>query len=555
YEDFLEFLRLAKENHIYDIPTENALNFTDEDFVKNTASYIDSTINYLLANFGMQQKLMEKIGRFTTLVNADILKKLAHSTDSMCRYMVDTIEFILSPVSVSMMMPDKQTSSFKTVYATGAYKDLLSALEFNTENPVIKQILSAHPPISPVVAEIDKSHSEAEVTSMYVFPVFFNNAIAGLIGVADGPLLREDVRIINSFKDYVELTHSNYMLRFSIDKKADDILTSIFDSSMSIAPLLNWDRLLQTIVEKGAQLLKAEQGSLMLVDEESTELHVEAKKSVAEIVKENMKSRKGEGIAGKVLESGEPLLVEDLESDPRISQKNKARYRTKSFLSIPLNIEDRVAGVLNISDKISGEVFNKEDLRLMQFFAANASVAIERSMLHKKAEELRELSITDPLTGVLNRRFLNNRLSEEISRYNRYKQPFSLLMVDVDGFKEYNDTFGHLVGDKVLKILASTIVSTLRNTDIASRFGGDEFIIIMPQTPKTDAIHIADRIKENVSKIFIPDLDESLLKDITVGIGLTTFPEDASSIAELLEKTDQAMYLAKKAGRNKLVYL
>jgi diguanylate cyclase (GGDEF)-like protein len=293
----------------------------------------------------------------------------------------------------------------------------------------------------------------------------------------------------------------------------------------------------------------------MLFDAETTELLVEAKKSLDDIIKENMKVHKGEGIAGRVFENGEPLLVEDIEKDPRINQKNKPRYKTKSFVSIPLSIEGKIVGVLNISDKITGDVFNEKDLRLIQFFATNASVAIERSLLHKKSEDLRELSVTDPLTGVLNRRYLDDRLAEEIARFNRYKHPFSLLMVDIDEFKKYNDTYGHITGDRILKILASTILSSLRNIDIAARFGGDEFVLILPQTPKADAINIANRIKENVEKIFLSQTEKLPFTDLTVSIGLTSYPEDASSAAELLEKTDQALYLAKKGGRNRLVYL
>jgi len=128
-------------------------------------------------------------------------------------------------------------------------------------------------------------------------------------------------------------------------------------------------------------------------------------------------------------------------------------------------------------------------------------------------------------------------------------------MIDIDGFKEYNDSFGHSTGDKVLKILADTILASLRNTDVATRYGGDEFVLILSFTPKGDAINIANRIKENVDKANIPYRELIPSKEFTVSIGLTSFPDDASSATELLEKTDEALYLAKKSGKNKLVYL
>ena len=558
YEDFLEFLKIARDNGINEIPITTSLNFTDENYVKNISQYVHKAINYLLNYLHEKHRLIEKIGRFTSLVGISILEKLSKDTESICRYIVDTIAFILSPVSVVILLMDNQTSKYKTTSATGKYKDTLMGLQFDPQNTLIQQILTNKVPVSPIVLEAEKYitiETAGGTKSLYLFPIFFEDDMEGLIGVLDGQLSEEDIKIINAFRDYIELALKNQSLSIACGKKVDELLASVFNSTISLAPLLTWEQLLQTIVEKATQLLKAEQGSLMLLDQETTELFVKAKKSIDAIIKENMRMHKGEGIAGKVFETGEPLLVEDIEKDPRINQQNKPRYKTKSFVSIPLKIEDRVAGVLNISDKTTGEVFKENDLRLIQFFAANASIAIERSLLYKKTSELNELSITDPLTGIFNRRYLNSRLSEEVARFNRYKQPFSLLMIDVDGFKEYNDMFGHSTGDSVLKILADNIVASLRNTDVATRFGGDEFVLILSQTPKVDAINLANRIKENAENANIPHKEEFPSKELTVSIGLTSYPDDASSITELLEKTDEALYLAKKSGRNKLVYL
>jgi diguanylate cyclase (GGDEF)-like protein len=215
-------------------------------------------------------------------------------------------------------------------------------------------------------------------------------------------------------------------------------------------------------------------------------------------------------------------------------------------------VEGRVTGVLNMSDKAEGKRFDEDDLNLIQSFMNNMAIAIERSILFNKTEEYKKLSITDPLTGIYNRRYLNSRLSEEITRYNRYKHPFSFLMFDLDGFKEYNDTYGHIAGDKLLKSLAGMIEESLRTIDIAARFGGDEFVAIFPQTPKVDAIQITNRLKEKIDRDLGRYHGEMPL---TVSMGLATYPDDASSIMELIEKTDQALYLAKKGGGNRVVYL
>jgi diguanylate cyclase (GGDEF)-like protein len=294
----------------------------------------------------------------------------------------------------------------------------------------------------------------------------------------------------------------------------------------------------------------------MLLNYDTSELLVEATRGLDNILAKTIKIKRGEGIAGKVLETGEPILVQNVEKDPRLNQKNKPRYKTKSFLSVPLKIEDRVAGVLNISDKIMGGVFNENDLRLLQPLVTNASIAIERNLLYKQSNELKKLSITDPLTGALNRRFLDQRLTEEIARFNRYKQPFSLFMLDIDRFKKYNDTYGHIATDKVLQILAATVTNTLRSIDIAARFGGDEFMVLLPQTQKVDAIRIAERLRVQIEVSTILQDAELPPNKLTISIGLITCPDDAAAnIPAILEKVDQALYIAKKSGGNRLVHL
>jgi diguanylate cyclase (GGDEF)-like protein len=558
YEDFLGFLKIAKENKIYEIPVDSPVKFHDENYLKNISSYFYNTVNYILKNIEEKQKLTEKIGRFAALSGTNIIEKLVENTDALGRYIVDTIEFLIPSASVALTRLDKQTSQYQTKYASGRYRNNLMNLWFNAEDPFITALLGNRDASIPEEIQAEKlisANISGNKTSLFLFPFYFTPASPGLLAILNKELSQEDVEIINAFRDYIESALKKNARYASKDKKLESLLSSIIDSSVSLAPLLNWDKLLQTIVERAVQLLRAEQGSLMLLNQNTSDLIVEAKKSQDDIPSENMKIHQGEGIAGKVLEQGEPLLVEDLEKDPRINRQNKTRYNTKSFISIPLKIENRVLGVLNISDKINRDVFTEDDLRLLQSFATNASIAIERSMFYKKTEELKEVSMTDPLTGVYNRRYLNNRLSEEISRFNRYKHPFSILMIDVDEFKKFNDLYGHSTGDMILRILASTILSSLRNIDIAVRFGGDEFILLLPQTPKLDAITIGNRILENIEKAYLSHQDELPISDVTVSVGLASFPDDATSAAELLEKTDQALYLAKKGGKNRLVYL
>ena len=325
-----------------------------------------------------------------------------------------------------------------------------------------------------------------------------------------------------------------------------------------IADHLEYRVFLQTILDKSAELLMAEQGSLMLIDQVTEALLVEVKKGIGEtVVPERLAIPKGEGIAGKVAVLGEPFLVKNLEEDPRFKQKNRLHYKTSSFVSVPLKIEERIIGVLNLSDKTTGEVFDDEDLKLIQTFATHAAIILDRKSLYKQMEELKRRSITDPLTGLHNRRYLQDILEEELARSKRYERHMCLLMVDLDGFKFYNDAYGHMAGDRILKHVADVIMKSVRTMDVVSRYGGDEFIVILPETDLTLAIKIAERLNDDIAKEALPT-ESSIAKSrssITASIGIVSYPQHGETTMLLLENVDKAMYRAKRGGKNKIMVL
>jgi len=555
YEDLLEFLRIVKTYNLPQLPVQTPLNFTGTDNAEAVAQYACLAINRFLISYEEKNRIEEKFFRMTSLFDSNTFRTLSRNTELLYRYLLDTMEFIFGPVSAALMVFNHKTRVYESVYSAGRYRDDFLDFYLDGEHPLFNEMRQTQAFISSFNLKIPVSESLLlRMESFYFFPVFSGGQIETVIGIFDRELTREDVKIMNAYTDHLHLNFENRNLRENAGslKKADERFDFFMDFSSSLTSALSEESLFHTLVEKSMQLLNAEQGSLMLLDSETSELVVEAKKSRDDTVQEKMRLRKEDSIAGIVIDSGEPLLVNDIEKDPRTRRENRQRYRTKSFMSILLKIDSRVTGVLNMSDKAKGALFTEEDLRILQSFVNSAAVAVERNLLYKQTEELRQLSITDPLTGIYNRRHLNHRLSEEITRYNRYKHPFSFIMLDLDRFKDYNDTYGHISGDKLIKALATVMEKSLRNVDIAARFGGDEFVAIFPQTTKDDAIHITNRLKEKIDRSF---QQEQFEMPLTVSMGLTTFPDDATSVGELLEKTDQALYLAKKGGGNKVVYL
>jgi two-component system cell cycle response regulator len=174
-------------------------------------------------------------------------------------------------------------------------------------------------------------------------------------------------------------------------------------------------------------------------------------------------------------------------------------------------------------------------------------------MLEKNQTELKALAVRDGLTGLFNHREFYRRLEEEIERVRRYGHPCSLLMLDIDHFKKINDTHGHQAGDRVLRILANWIRSEVRPTDQVSRYGGEEFTIILPETPETEALKAAERIRKGISECEITLLNGEEL-NVTLSFGVATFPNDAKSAEELVAHADRALYAAKDAGRNRVCH-
>lgn len=321
--------------------------------------------------------------------------------------------------------------------------------------------------------------------------------------------------------------------------------------SLALAP--NRQALYGEIVTMGAELLQAGSGSLMLLDESGEALEIVAAKGMNKTLAKTMSVRVGSSIAGRVARSGQPLLVSDIEKDSRIGIPNRPRFRTKSFLSVPLKISDRIIGVLNLSDKLDQGVFAQTDLDLLSSFIGHAGTLIDRATTLERAEVMERLSVTDPLTGLYNRRFLERRLDEELSRSSRQDLNFTVMMLDLDNFKCYNDLCGHLAGDQSLRRVASLLRTSAREMDIVTRYGGEEFCLVLPGTGKAEAVLVGERIRRAIEQE--PFAGEAGLPGgrLTTSIGLSSFPEDGQSEQDLLHAADLALYQAKHDGRNRLV--
>jgi diguanylate cyclase (GGDEF) domain len=310
----------------------------------------------------------------------------------------------------------------------------------------------------------------------------------------------------------------------------------------------------QSIISSSKDLLNSERASLLIFDENSNELILKAAIGLATDPTTVSPIRLGEGVSGEVIESGKALMVEDVDLSGLMPAPAERRYKTKSFISYPISIAGRKIGVLNVTDKSGGGVYDEVDLSLLDIIGPQVALALERAEWQERAIEFQLMSITDPLTGLPNRRYLEERLTEELNRSKRYDYPMSFLMIDIDDFKSYNDNNGHQAGDLALQITGHCLKAALRSADIASRYGGEEFCILLPQTSVAEAGVIADRIRHRVSTTHFPHGKSQPLGRVTISIGVATYSTIVNSAETVIAAADRALYQAKSLGKDRVEF-
>ena len=245
-------------------------------------------------------------------------------------------------------------------------------------------------------------------------------------------------------------------------------------------------------------------------------------------------------------ETGKPQAIPDTWQSSdwiRLPRSNWIR----SYAGAPLQVRGRTIGFLNVNSASQGLYTDKHAGRL-QVFAEHAALAIENARLYHEVEQL---ALTDEVTGLLNRRGLNELGRRELERAARYGSSLSAMMLDIDHFKDVNDSFSHAAGDQVLQFLGKLFLKSLRTSDIVSRYGGEEFLILLPETKLSSAAWVAERLRKLVSANPIPTSEGNIC--ITVSLGVATMSHETEELADLVKKVDAALYQAKQSGRNRIV--
>jgi diguanylate cyclase (GGDEF)-like protein len=252
------------------------------------------------------------------------------------------------------------------------------------------------------------------------------------------------------------------------------------------------------------------------------------------------------GVIGRTARTKETQFIHRVDAD---SDFLRASYEVKSEIAVPLLKEDHVLGVLNVESALDGQL-RETDVNLLNTLAGSVAVAIDNAHLHA---EVKRMALTDVISGLANRRAFDEILEAEIARADRYRHPLSLIILDLDSFKEYNDRWGHPAGDVRLREIADLLRLNVRDPDVAARYGGEEFAIILPNTSKSGAVRLAERLRKSAEASAPQENDGHCpVPGYTISLGVATFPDDAASIEELLLMADNAELTAKRLGKNRV---
>jgi diguanylate cyclase (GGDEF)-like protein len=389
-------------------------------------------------------------------------------------------------------------------------------------------------------------------------PLGKGDELTGLVAIGsrenNQPFVVGDRYFLQQLSAHAAVCMNTCRLYGKRQKEKDELNKTIQNLSLlySIGKAMNYisdlKNLLQFILSQAVEVTAAEKGSLMLYDLEADRLNIRVLAGMEDTAfQEKVNNneiecrsfRPGEGLAGRVYMTAKPIVVNNIKEDDVFIDSENSYVR--SIACIPMIVYNEVIGVINVTNKQHGKEFTDEDVEMLKAVADQAAVAINKAQLW-------DMAVTDSLTGLYVRRYFMVKLHEELHRAERYKNILSIVMADLDRFKNINDTYGHDVGDRVLKAIGKFLQQNIRDVDVVARYGGEEFVLMIPEAAKDAARSLSERLRKNLSEMKFEDLPP-----ITISLGIATYPNDGKDAEDLIRKADAAMYAAKRAGRNQVV--
>lgn len=392
-------------------------------------------------------------------------------------------------------------------------------------------------------AELDLAPPEVRESSVWIPMLWAGKPLGRLAVVLPTSQAPDQLENLSTSAEFASGLISSHRAYGSLSSQVA-ALTDLYEVGQALASTLDLDRVLKKIVETVARLVGASSCSIMLLDGAEGILRIHMSVGVPDEIVEKARRKLGEGIAGKVAETGQPIFTRDVRLSKTVQGLGASRYKSPSLISVPLRARMKVIGVLNVNDRIDGLDFTPKDFNIISLFANQAAIAIDNARLHS---QLWTLSVTDGLTQTFVHSHLMEQLQQRVRGNVEKDRLHAIIMVDLDHFKNINDTFGHLIGDDVLVSVAKLLRNTVRSGDIVARYGGEEFVVVLDNVSPVLAYQVTERLRNGIERLHF---EKSPDCHVTASFGLAMSPQDGEDAESLIQVADRCLYQSKADGRN-----
>ncbi|MCG2786205.1 MAG: diguanylate cyclase, partial [Anaerolineae bacterium] len=419
-------------------------------------------------------------------------------------------------------------------------------------------------------------------------PLFRGNEVTGILSVPSyqpNAFSPEQIQTLEIIASQAAIAIDNARL-YEVTRRRADEMSLLYEVSLGLSANLDTDQVLRNLLEKCRQILPMDSFYVSVYEERSHLIYYPLFYDRGEFKTVPVRDiRVSPGLTGEVILGAKTIYLPDT-NDPKVVEHYQIIHiggtPTRSFVGVPMIVRGKVIGVISMQSYMPTH-YSAEQIRLIETIATQAAIAVENSRLYEAArkeiierreaqenlqqtnqelqvqlqrveslqEELREQAIRDSLTGLFNRRYLDESFSKKISRMKKKESSLAVIMLDIDHFKSFNDTHGHSAGDELLAMLGELLRNQTRQSDVACRYGGEEFVILLSDTSLEVATKRAEEIRRSFESIRVSFEGKSLKS--TISIGISIYPDHGDQPEALIIQADQALYQAKSSGRNRVV--
>jgi len=519
---------------------------------------IESVVRDITERKLIEDTINRKVNELNVLYNTIRKTTTSLNLDETLAIIAENSANLLKVDASLIRLLDTKEKILKTVKAYNLKEDSPAVKTIKLGKGVLNQVVLKKKPVA--IEDIQKNpHYLAKewakkegFISFLGVPLYGKKKVIGTLSFLSRTkhtFQKEEISLALTFAGEAAIAIENATLVENLKKQLSR-MKALSHTIRKIATSLELGPVLDSILANSVRLFDADAALIRLLDPEKNILKIARAYNLnPEELGESI-LKLGEGVVSEAILKRKPVAVEDIKKEPRFFYKKWAIEKGyTSALFVPLEGKEKTIGALCILSK-KKHFFDEEEISLASIFAGGAAVTIENARLF---EENVKLSITDPLTGLYNTRYFYDNLKKEIARVARYGGSTSLVMFDLDNFKNYNDLYGHQAGDYVLREVAQRMLRCCRQTDILARYGGDEFIILLPRTDQKGAFKLAERIRSEIEKIPFGGRKGEFKTRITVSGSIITHPQDGAGVEDLMRKVDTLLYAAKWIGENRIL--